>query len=376
VALHQLLVSFLNVPAVLFAVAIPVAMLDASATRPFSVSSAARGHLRRGGGLAWSTGTATLFLALLFAWWTTPATTMASYAARAVDAGNWAQADVLAQQARSLDPTLEHYRFLDGLAAAHQGDDARAAEDLASFAAFTDLPEAWVNLAELRLRASNVPGAIDAIQRASRLGLQHPADAVAIADLALRAKDPETAIRAGAEALARAPSLAGDPWWYLDPDRAKIFPGVLARALEVGGPDRRWEILLMAGMGDGALSALAGAPDQPLAKAVVEAWGGDASAAAQVFGRCDAEPLEGPIAWCARIASRLGNQMEALRYRRLATMLHTDPNTTHELRIVPVLSRPSSAGDVTYKASGLSERNLSLWDVLIPGIPRIDLVDW
>jgi hypothetical protein len=320
--------------------------------------------------VAFALGIALLGVSIGFAWWTTPATALAGKAARSGSLGDWAVADQLAQQARALDPARPEYQFLEGLTAAHMGDNARALANLSAFAAFTDTPEAWVNVAALRLRAGDVFGAQEALARGSRLGLQHPALAIAISDLALSAGDTALAVTASSAAVVVTPSLIGDPWWSSTDARDAIYADVLSRSRELAGPDARWEIELMSGNPQGAESAASNASDPSLVRDVIAAWGGDKEAADAVLARCDAEPLDSPIGWCSRIAVRIGRPNDAARYAHLGVLLHIDPDTAGELRIYAALLLRSSAGGISSKAGG-SWRQPVLWDVLIPGVVRV-----
>jgi hypothetical protein len=242
--------------------------------------------------------------------------------------------------------------------------------NLRSFAEVSDMPEAWVDVAAIELRNGRTAEAREALARAARLGLQHAALGVAISALALELGDTAMAIEAGAAAVSRVPSLLADPWWSRDPGSAAIYSRILARSLELAGPDGRWEIELMADSPEAAYAAAASGSDPPLARDVISAWWGDEVAASRILARCNEEPLTGPIGWCARVTSRLDRTDESQRFQRLANMLRIPPDTVRELRIFAALTAESTAGDISTKAGG-SWRNIVLWDVLVPGVVRV-----
>lgn len=365
-AIHSLLDFLVNTPSTLLAVALPLAILDATTDGQMPWAGV---QIRRRGA-AFVLGTSVVVTALGFAWWTTPGTTAAGAAARAGNVGAWADADVYARKARGLDPGRPAYQFLEGLTAAHVGDATRALRNLSEFAATTDTPEAWIDVAALRLAAGETSEVQPALVRASRLGLQHPALAIAIADLALRTGDEATAITAASSAIAKVPSLAADPWWSSTPPLAAIYPDVVRQSLDMAGPDARWEISLMVGDVAGARASAAGATDPSIANEVIAAWLGDTQAADRLLARCDVDPLAAPIGWCARVSVRLDRPVEAARYAHLGVLLRIDQDLASELRVRASLINPSSAGGVSAKA-GASWRQPVLWDVLVPGVARL-----
>jgi O-antigen ligase len=367
-AVHSLLDFLVNTPSTLLALAIPIAIVDATAERaPRKWPSARALEGRIGLGMS----TLAVALTLGFSWWTTPATTVAGNAARSGNEGDWGTADMLARQARTMDPLRPAYLYLEGLTAAHVGDVTRSLNNLTQFADATDTPEAWIDVAALRLASSDRQGAREALGRGARLGVQHAALAVAITDLALRLDDTEMAIASGSAAIALSPTLIADPWWRSTASHSSIVDRVVDRSLTEALPEARWEIKLMAGDIDGAKAEAASTSnDYALSREVIAAWGGDVVAAHAVFARCDNQPLDGPIAWCARVALRSGYNELSARYAHVGALLHIDPDTLGELRIYPSLSSRSTAGGVSSKA-GASWRQPVLWDVIVPGVARV-----
>jgi hypothetical protein len=241
---------------------------------------------------------------------------------------------------------------------------------LSAFAAFSDTAEAWIDVAALHVQAGDAARAHEALVLGSRLGLQHPALAIAISELGLRIGDTTMAVNAGAAAAAVTPSLIADPWWRSTAPRAAIYSQVLDRSLAMASPDARWEMELMSGNALSAELAASNASDPPLARDLIAAWDGDEEAAERVFTRCDTKPLDGPIGWCARIAARVGRSNDAARYSRLGVLLRMNPDVAGELRIYPALLARSSAGGISFKAGG-SWRQPVLWDVIVPGVVRV-----
>ena len=181
-----------------------------------------------------------------------------------------------------------------------------------------DLPEAWLDLAAEEALLGDEAAARDALDQAARLGLQRPALAMAIGDLAARLGEPDLSMTAFAAAVAANPSLAGDPWWNQDADRAARFPAIVDAAMDLTAPDGRWQIALMAGDPDRARALLpavayvAGTASPP---DVIDAWEGDDAALARILAACDAHPLDAfALGWASRLESRRGNVEAAVRY--------------------------------------------------------------
>jgi hypothetical protein len=189
---HQLVDLYVGLPCVLFAFALSIAYLDATASRsllrtvlPFGcrrvdaaddmgvpptdgMSSTNRASARPGprgqprslrlgalaiGGLAVGIVAATAFLA-----WSESHALQGEDAVGYANAGNWSAALASASAAQSGDPQLPAYDFLAGVAALHTGDQHLAATLLAKSAAADDFPEAWLDLASARLALGDRTG--------------------------------------------------------------------------------------------------------------------------------------------------------------------------------------------------------------------------
>lgn len=374
---HQLLDFYANMPAILFAAAIPVAWLDAGTSSPLT--------LRR-----WTTPSYLARIPQLVA--------IACFAvacgglviservavteARAVDlanSGEWVAADGPAREAAASDPDVAPYLLTMGLAAANLGDHQRAAAAFRSVAESDDLPEAWLDLAAEETLLGKDPAAGVALDRAARLGLQRPALAMAIGDLSLRLNDEGLALEAFARAVMLVPSLAGDPWWHQDPARASLFRSVVDRAIADAGAASGWEIALMAGDPARAKGLLAAAdlvdgvlvPDD-----VVDAWTGSDTAYRRILAACDLNPLDPQaLGWAARLSARRGDISSADRYLRWAFVVSSAAvEAGTELRVSdhPMLGR-TARGDVAEFWGAYTYRRFTPWNVLAPAVVQLSI---
>ena len=278
---HQLLDFYANMPAALFAAALPVAYLDASASAPHRGPGGARRFpwpttLERVG---WPIGAAFAALALVgLMWQEAPAINLG----RAVDAANqgrWSDALEPARRAVESDPEIGSHQLVAGLAESRAGNHSAAASHFERVARRDDLPEAWLNLAAEQATLARPDDALASLRAALRLGRQRTSVALAAGDLALRLGDREMAIDAFAQALSKAPSLAGDPWWHADPDRDAAFGDAVRIAIE-RAPGVGWEIALVAGDAARARS-LAGSDVR--AALIIDGWSGDAQAVGALY---------------------------------------------------------------------------------------------
>jgi hypothetical protein len=119
-------------------------------------------------------------------------------------------------------------------------------------------PEAWLDLAAEEALLGHDDAARATLERAARLGLQRPALAMGIGELAERLGDLELSDRAYVAAISTVPSLAGDHWWLLEPSREARFRAIIDAAMEAAGATDSWQIALMAGEADVARGLLVG----------------------------------------------------------------------------------------------------------------------
>ncbi|MCI0583587.1 MAG: O-antigen ligase family protein, partial [Chloroflexi bacterium] len=230
---HQLLDFYANMPAALFAAAIPVAYLDAT-SRPTmrTVDTDADRRpvttLRRARPLARAGAVVVALAAGALALQEVPAL-QAGQAVELADRGDWESADDLARRAAAAEPDIGSYAMTAGLTAARAGDHAAALVWFERVARRDDLPEAWLNLAAEQAELGDVPTALESLRATARLGRQRPAVAMATAELALRLGVRDLAVEMIASAIERSPTIAADPWWDADAGRA----AALAEAVEI-----------------------------------------------------------------------------------------------------------------------------------------------
>ena len=376
-AAHQVLDFYANMTAILFAAALPVAWLDATATRPITtLGRALPQRLNRAASFA---GVSLLVLAGTGMLITESAAMTEEAAVTHANAGDWTAADADARLAVAADPAWSPYRLTMGLAAANVGDHERAAEAFRRVAEVDDLPEAWLNLAAEEALLGHGDAAREALEEATRLGLQRPALAMAIGELAERLGDLNLADDTFVTAIATVPSLADDPWWLSDPARAARFPAILESAIEAVGPTSAWQVALMAGDAQRARDlarAAAGGTDPVLENLVIDAWTGDDEAFRAILSICDAEPLNGAaLGWAARLHARRGDDMNANVYRRWAfTASSVAVPTGAELRVSdgPKLGR-TVAGNVAEFWGTYTYRRPTPWNILVPSLIQLEL---
>lgn len=373
---HQLFDFYANMPAILFAAALPVAWLDASVARVPNVAGRPLPVRLRGASAVVAAGLVVAAVAGLI-WTEIPAGRHAEAVALA-NQGEWAAADAPARAAVAMDPGWPPYLMTVGLTAAWSGDHARSADAFRAVVRADDLPEAWLNLAAEEAALGHTAAARDAIAMALPLGYQRPAIAMAAGDLALRLGDDSLARDAFTSALVKAPSLAGDPWWSSDPVRAAIFPAVRDAAIRRAGPAAGWEIALVAGdfIGARSLAERLAPPAGRDASRVIDAWSGDDASLHAVLDACAARPLDlTALSWCARLEGRAGNVAQANRYRAWAnTIVGGAYAAGAELRVSTVrLTGRSDEGNVALFYGYYTYRRPTPWDLLGPDLVHLTL---
>lgn len=380
-AAHQALDFYANFPSVLFAAAIPVAWLDATARRaPVEAEAEAQASPQRGGrgrSMAWAGAVGLLVAALVgLGAQELPALT----AGRAVDLanrGDWAAADAPAREAAAQDPRISSYLFTAGLTAAHAGDHAASAAYFELVTRTDDVPEAWLNLAAEQAELGDTASATESLRRALRLGIQRPAVALAGADLALRIDQSDIAVRVFTTAVIQSPSILADvEYWSSSPLLQQMRPTATALAAEVAGPDVEWELALMTDHPEAARE-LAQAPGlDPATVDFVDAWGGDHGAYERLVERCADDPLNlNALFWCARIEGRRGDDAAANGYRYLANaQVGGTYRAGAELRVArePLTGR-SLEGNPAIFWGLYTYRRYTPWDVLVPSLVHLTL---
>lgn len=363
--LHQVLDFYLNMPAFLFAAAIPVAYLDSAA-----MSVPSEGSFRRARSLnpaATRIGAALIAVSIAGLLLQEVPALRQAQATAAATARDWAAADGPAREAAAMDPEIGSYQLTAGLTASRVGDHAAAAAHFERVAIATDLPEAWLNLAAEQAATNRVAAALQSLRSALRLGYQRPAVAMPAGDLALRLGATGLATEAFAQALARAPSLAADPWWQLDARRQALFDDVVDAAI-ASEPEAGWELALMAGRTSEANAADLGLTTPGM---VSRAWLGDTDALAVLRDACQARPVDASLLiWCARVTRHLGLQTESNAYRERVALISIGASAgAGELRVSgrEMIGDQLPGGPADLWAT-YTYRRPAPWDILVPDL--------
>ncbi len=302
---QQLVDAWIHQPAILFALAVPIARLDAAlppGSGPSPTEPLSPGLKRQTLAL-----TIVLLVAVVVgsgaALWPEGAADRGLRAVGAADDGRWAEAYDLSTQAAQADPRIPPYQLLRGLSAANLGDLATARDALAAATA-DDFPATWLDLAAVQARLGDTEGAFDNLARAIRLGPQQTGISVAAAGLAHDLGDDAEARRLLAAAFALLPSLAADPYWQ-QPAWQAIADGAVTDAVRSADP---WQAMLLAletGRFDDARATL-GRLDpsaRALGETVVAAWSGDQAAFERLHQAARDDPLDAQtVALCRRVA--------------------------------------------------------------------------
>lgn len=374
-ATHQLFDAFMDAPAVLFAAVLPIAILDAAATR---LRDRDRGSTPGRRSLL-VPAVALLAVALILFRLDLPALD----SERAVDAaskGDWVTAGTALDPSLRDDASLLTYRYLDGLISAALRDEPRAAAAFEVVARTDDLPQAWLNLAAIRLRQGDQAGASNAIDAAMRLGVQQPAVALPAAILWLEIGEEAEAISAIAAALRVAPSLADDPFWEGESRRQAALAVAIERILAEPDPRVAMSIAIYSGDLDAARGVVdALSVDLRMgAGLAVDAWAGDATARADLEALATASPLASwNVVWAARVAAHHGDLAAARRFSRWAAIVSGVPgsNVGEDVRVV---DEPRERAQVPGPNANFhfryAYRRSMPWDMLIADLPKLSVV--
>jgi O-antigen ligase/tetratricopeptide (TPR) repeat protein len=332
-----------NVPALLFAMALPIAWLDATAL-PEPVD----GTADRASGARWRLGLLPLVMAVATAGILVglgrveSVTDSADYGVAAADRDDWTEATRRFEEAADADPGLIAYQFQLGVSAANIVDLETAEAALAAAAAADDYPYAWLNLASVRLQRGDTSGARQALERAERLGLQRTAVAVAAGWLRQQLSDSQAALQDYAAAIILIPTLAADPFWASPSGPPGGMGAILPLVAQQATPSTMLHVDLVLGRLDRAradAAALAGM-DPTLYPLVVPAWEGDPTAWAALQAEADRRPPSSPAAsWARLIAAHLEDQDAVERYGRWLHVVNSGPIGT--VRIVLGSAQPT-----------------------------------
>ena len=147
-ACNSLLDFYANMPVVMLAAAVPIAVLDASSERPFGLPGlsprADRVTRRIGQGVFW----VACVLSILVLWRTESIATSHDAAVAAVRTGDWEAARSAAEVAATVDPDMIPYAVTRAMAASVLGDWQTAQESYQKAALVDDLPANWLGLAQ------------------------------------------------------------------------------------------------------------------------------------------------------------------------------------------------------------------------------------
>jgi tetratricopeptide (TPR) repeat protein len=384
---HQLLDFYANMPAILFAFAIPVAYLDATAK--LGTHSLLRWTERQSPRrLLAGTGALGLVLSVTFLWWGESNARQAARAVAALNAGDTASALGLAQAAVVADPGIPAYQVTLALALERAGDWPAALTAFQEAASTDDLPNSWLGAAAAQIQLGDVAGARLSLGRALRLGIQQPTVALDAGWLYLALGDEDAAIDSLAEALGRLPMLAEDPAWLVRPELRSIRERAVDAALRKAPAETAWSLALVAGRTREAGVLIKDlSPDQrTLAGDVLAAWGngGPADEAqlaryGSLVSRATGNPLdEDLLVWCVRLAQHLGRYDEALRFREWVMIVSggTSPSAgTIRMTFEDVESPdPATVGTLASFYGHYTYRRPTPFDLTPPGLPRLVLV--
>ena len=136
--------------------------------------------------------------------------------------------------------------------------------------------------------------------------------------------DTDSAVAALADAVAVAPTLAGDPYWTDDPERADLMSGAIDAA-SARGATLAFVVALgandLARAGDLG-TAFVDNEERAFAELLVDGWSGDETAIERMYARCQERPIDPTtIEWCVRLAVREGDERTADRYRNWAAII-------------------------------------------------------
>jgi O-antigen ligase/tetratricopeptide (TPR) repeat protein len=377
---HQLLDFYADFPPGLFAVALPVAFLDATAPAEdrFLWPSIRRSEMTSRFSVIVGVGVAAV-LALSFGGLAVSEGFAAAHdrAVTTANAGNWQGALDDARAAAAGDPDIPAYQVTLGLVAAHLGLQDEAAAAFAKGAAKDDLPASWLGLATAQVELGNDEGARMSLVRALRLGRQQPAIDVAAVGLYERMGDADEAGRALEEALKTAPTLAADDYWRSDPVIGPMLTSLVDEALS-GMPvdEPAVELAIMTGRSDQADSMTAMLPptSRELMELFARAWNGDGRAIDDMTAQLEREPLNLDLLMrTVRVLRHAGRDEEADRFNKWAYVFLGRSVVIHSgVRVARPGEAPSAGTGVKHNFYGhYTYRRPTPWDLIPPGVIHI-----
>ena len=370
---QQLADMLMNVPAILLAIAMPLAWLDATAPAPVrsrqTLPSGARLQIHAKWRRVLVLGMAAVTLVVATGLLRLETITMDGLqGVKQANDGDWVQAADAAGRAAASDPSVTSYWFEVGVTAANAGDLATAADALGRSAGADDYSVAWVDLAAVRWQLGDTTGSRDALVRAERLGWQRATVAVAAGWLRWQLGDRTAAIGDYGAAVVVAPTLASDPFWNSDPELSQAWPAIMDAARQQverspGGLEDHvkamFELRLLAGDAAGARAEAAAlsTADRDFYDMTLQAWQRLPGAEAALQQLAQRNPLDGrPAAWCQLVAARYDERDLVDRYGIWLT---------NGLGMPPPIARVVFGGPVPQPDGGL-DRYGSLYRRLVP----------
>ncbi len=371
---QQLVDVLVNVPALMVAVALPIAWLDAAdpgADRPGAVARRLDpASFRRRRMLAVTALVVTCGIAVGLGM-VERVSAMADRAVAAGDAGNWSTATALAQQATAEDSGYPPYWFDLGVSAANAGDLSLAQRALSRSASMDDFTYAWLDLAAVRWRLGDDAGARTALAQAERLGWQRASVAFPAGWLREQLGDRAAAISDYAAALAVMPALAGDPYWTATASARAEWPAILEAAGRRLEGDGALQLELYAGQMAAAerLAVRLDGGGAGLHALVVQAWSGDQAARTQLTALAQRHPLDaGSVAWCEMIAVHLGDAQGEARFGTWLNVLSAGVAIPHV-----TLGRPMPMPDTGVDRYGALYRRPVTSEFVVGILPQLGI---
>jgi tetratricopeptide (TPR) repeat protein len=364
-------------PAILLPLAIPVAYLDATSERSVGLPRALARltkPLQRLAAVGLTLGCAT---AIAFLAWSESVALTHAQAVSAANVADWEAALGPARDAAAADPDLAPYQVTLGLAAAGNGEWDEAEAAFRTAAALDDLPASWLGLAMAQAELGRPERDVAAsLQEALRLGDQQPAITFGAAGIYDRLGLTAQADAAYAMTVAALPSLASDSDWVDDLGSGSRFTSIVTLAREID-PLSAWEVALMAGDVDQALSLASTRPDSGFLGAVIDAWSGDTAALDAVVAVVEQDPTNArALSWAARLSDRRGDVEAAQRYRRLVDLGARGASQGVEVQAGQrVPERDAALGTRTYYYGNYLYRRTTPVDLMVPGLPGLTIAD-
>jgi O-antigen ligase/tetratricopeptide (TPR) repeat protein len=374
---HQLLDFYANAPSVLFAFAIPIAWLDATAPRPAKPDWFARLWTKaripaRFGMVAGVAGIVAVGGAAAFLAWSESGAALMRDGTNLLNDREPLKAVKPLEAAVAGDSAMPPYHLALGLALADTGDLRGAEREFSAAASMDGLPQAWLDLAAVQARLDEADSARQSLDQALRLGDQQAGVAIGAGQVALEIGDLDLARASFARALVIIPRLAGDPWWTADASRAAIWPDVYRMAFEQVSAPTQFQLALEAGDTGAAAEAILAIDDPELAatsEIVLAVWNGVDGSLDQLEARARQRPLDTTVVnWCANLLRRAGDREKAATYSAWAETINGNASIAgYEVRVVTERKQHIVAGMSTLFYGHYTYRR---------PVPMVQLVSW